>query len=104
MIVEAINGNVFIIKNNKLITPPLSEGCIKGVMRKQILEAAKLIDGLEVEEAVISPFDLQKSDEIFITNVIQGVQPVTKYRKKEYGFTVAQQIISKINKLNGLEI
>jgi branched-chain amino acid aminotransferase len=34
----------------------------------------------EVEEAI--PFDLQKTDELFITNVIKGIQPITKYRKR----------------------
>lgn len=102
MIAEAINGNVFLVKGNKLLTPSLEEGCIKGVMRKQIIDAVKFIEDLEVEEAVISPFDLQKADELFITNVIQGIKPVTKYRKKEYNTIVATQIISKINQLNGL--
>jgi branched-chain amino acid aminotransferase len=36
----------------------------------------------EVVEEAISPFDLQKADELFITNVIKGIQPITKYRKK----------------------
>jgi branched-chain amino acid aminotransferase len=55
---------------NKLITPPISEGCLNGVMRRQILGLAK-IENIEVVEGVISPFDLQKADELFITNVIK---------------------------------
>jgi branched-chain amino acid aminotransferase len=39
------------------------------------------MDHLEVVEEAISPFDLQ-TDELFITNVIKGIQPITKYRKK----------------------
>jgi branched-chain amino acid aminotransferase len=49
------------LAGNKLITPPVSEGCLNGVMRKQVLEFAKKMDHLEVEEA-ISPFDLQKTN------------------------------------------
>jgi branched-chain amino acid aminotransferase len=53
-------------------------------MRKQILSFAKKETNLEVVEQVISPFDLQKADELFVTNVIRGIQPITKYRKKEF--------------------
>jgi branched-chain amino acid aminotransferase len=50
-------------------------------MRKQVLEFAKKMDHLVVEEA-ISPL-IYKKDELFITNVIKGIQPITKYRKKK---------------------
>ena len=43
----------------------------------------------EVLEEVISPFELQKSDELFITNVIKGIQPITKYRKKDFAITIS---------------
>jgi branched-chain amino acid aminotransferase len=66
-----------------LSTPPVSDGCVAGIMRKQVLTAAKKMTDFEVVEESISPFDLQKADELFITNVIMGIQPVTKYRKKE---------------------
>jgi branched-chain amino acid aminotransferase len=44
-------------------------------MRKQVLEFAKKMDHLEVVEEAISPFDLQKADELFITNVIREYSP-----------------------------
>ena len=83
-VVEALQGNLFMRMGNKLITPPISEGCLNGIMRKQILSFAKKETNLEVVEQVISPFDLQKADELFVTNVIRGIQPITKYRKKEF--------------------
>ena len=83
-VVEALHGNLFMVLDSKLITPPVSEGCLNGVMRKQIISLAKKIKNLEVIEAAISPFDLQKADELFVTNVIRGIQPITKYRKKEF--------------------
>lgn len=94
---EALNGNIFMLKDNILTTPPVSEGCLNGIMRKQIIPLAKTIDGLSVEEAIISPFDLQKADELFITNVIKGIQPITKYRKKEFETNLSQTLISKLN-------
>lgn len=83
-VVEALQGNLFMRMGNTLITPPISEGCLNGIMRKQILSFAKKETILEVVEQVISPFDLQKADELFVTNVIRGIQPITKYRKKEF--------------------
>ncbi|KDN54292.1 aminotransferase class IV [Flavobacterium seoulense] len=98
-VVEAIQGNLFMVIGNKLITPPVSEGCLNGVMRKQILKIAKTIPGIEVVETVISPFELQKADELFITNVIKGIQPITKYRKKTFQHKIAQELSVKINEL-----
>jgi branched-chain amino acid aminotransferase len=98
-VIEAANGNLFMLMGNKLITPPISEGCLNGIMRKQIIMLAKQIDSIEVIEAPISPFDLQKADELFITNVIMGIQPITKYRKKEFGFMLSVQLLGKLNAL-----
>ena len=96
-VIEALQGNLFMLKGNKLITPPVSEGCLNGVMRKQILSLAKAMGNLEVVEEAISPFELQKADELFITNVIKGIQPITKYRKKEFTTDLSRLILQKLN-------
>lgn len=98
-VVEAIQGNIFMLVGNKLVTPPVSEGCVNGVLRKQLLKLAKTIEGVEVAEEVISPFDLQKADELFITNVIKGIQPITKYRKKTFKTDLSQKLVSKLNEV-----
>ena len=96
-VVEVLQGNLFMLQGNKLITPPVTEGCINGIMRKQVLALAKKIEGLEVVEDVISPFDLQKADELFYTNVIKGIQSITKYRKKEYTNEIAKELVEQLN-------
>lgn len=96
-VVEVLQGNLFMVVGKKLITPPISEGCLNGVMRKQILALAKKIEGIEVAEEIISPFDLQKADELFLTNVITGIQPITKYRKKEFTNNLAHLLVQKLN-------
>ena len=98
-VVEALQGNIFMLLGSKLITPPISEGCLNGVMRKQILNLAKKLEKLEVVEEPISPFDLQKADELFITNVIKGIQPITQYRKKSFVTTVSNQLLEKLNEM-----
>lgn len=101
-VVEALQGNIFMLIGNRLITPPVSEGCLNGVMRKQILGLAKRIEHLEVVEEVISPFDLQKADELFLTNVIKGIQPITKYRKKTFTAKIANQLVQMLNEMLGV--
>jgi branched-chain amino acid aminotransferase len=102
-VVEALQGNIFMLKGNILTTPPVSEGCLNGVMRKQIIELAKKITNLEVKEEIISPFDLQKADELFITNVIKGVQPITKYRKKEFTIETSKTLVNLLNESLNLD-
>ncbi len=101
-VIEALNGNLFMLTDSKLITPPVSDGCLNGVMRKQILSLAKKIDSIEVIEASISSFELQKAEELFITNVITGIQPITKYRKKEYTTNLSELLTAQLNEFSGL--
>jgi branched-chain amino acid aminotransferase len=96
-VVEALQGNVFMLMGKTLVTPPISDGCLNGIMRKNILLIANKIEAIEVLEKSISPFDLQKADELFITNVITGIQPITHYRKKNYSRELASLLVEKIN-------
>lgn len=96
-VVEALQGNIFMLLNGELITPPLSDGCLNGIMRKQIIEIASKMEDLKIVEKSMSPFDLQKADELFITNVIVGIQSVSKYRKKEFASFVAEKLIARLN-------
>ncbi|MDW8849090.1 aminotransferase class IV [Flavobacterium sp. MMLR14_040] len=96
-VVEVLQGNLFMVTGKKLITPPVSEGCLNGVMRKQILALAKKVTDIEVSEEIISPFDLQKADELFLTNVITGIQSISKYRKKEFTSNLAHLLVQKLN-------
>jgi branched-chain amino acid aminotransferase len=95
-VIESLNGNVFMLKDGKLTTPPVSEGCLNGIMRKQVLALAKTMD-VEILEEPISPFDLQKADELFLTNVIVGIQPISKYRKKDFEYSFASKLIDQLN-------
>ena len=100
-LVGALNGNVFLVNGNSIKTPPTSDGCLNGIMRKQIVELTKSIKDYEIEEASISVFELQKADEVFITNVILGIQPVLTYRKKNYETKISQDLLLRLNaKLN----
>ena len=96
-IVEALQNNIFMKMGNIISTPPIAEGCINGIMRKQVLSILSKMEGYQVKEAVISPFDLQKADELFLTNVISGIQPITKYRKKSYTLDFSKIVLEQLN-------
>ena len=101
-IVETISGNIFMVLDNQIITPPVSDGCLNGIMRKQVINELKSSTDFNLIENSISPFDLQKADELFLTNVITGIQPITKYRKKSYTTEVSEMLLRKINLKNNL--
>ena len=96
-VVEALNGNLFLVQGNEVKTPPLSDGCLNGIVRKKLMEILERLDDYKLIETSISPFELQKADELFITNAIVGIQPITKYRKKAFSNTVAKDLLGKLN-------
>ena len=102
-VVEALNGNIFLVKGTEIITPPIEDGCLRGIMRKQLISICKKSEKFTIIEKSISPFDLQKADELLITNVIVGIQPITKYRKKEFASVVAKELLQKLNMIARLQ-
>ena len=97
-VVEVINANIFMVKDGIITTPPLSEGCINGIIRKNILSYLKSTKIFKIEENVIAPIELLRADEVFISNSITGIQSVTKYRKKKYETKVGKVLSSILEK------
>ena len=97
-VTEFLNGNLFIVRGNKIITPNLDSGCLKGIMRKKIIEYVKLLPEFSIEETVISPFDLLSANEIWLTNSISGIINVTNYRNKSFSNDIAKIFIDFLNK------
>ncbi|MDG2053043.1 MAG: aminotransferase class IV [Flavobacteriaceae bacterium] len=97
MVVEVLQGNLFMVKGNLIITPPITDGCLRGIIRKQLIAICELSKEYSLEEKSISPFDLQKADELFISNVITGIQPITKYRKKDFTNKISKELLQKLN-------
>jgi len=74
-ICEMATANLFIVKEGRILTPPLSSGCLPGVTRGWLLENA----GADAEERVLFPEDLAAADEWFLTSAICGVIPVGRW-------------------------
>lgn len=100
--VSFLDGNLFLVQGEQILTPPLSEGAPNGITRKKLIEAIQKTSDFSLEERPISPFELQKADELFLTNTKQGIQSVSKYRKKEYNNIVATNLLGKLNTLTRL--
>jgi len=80
---EASSSNVFLVRGNKIMTPPLSSACLDGVMRRQVLRWCAEA-GIEKEETRLQPKDLLSADALFLTNAMQGIVPVSRYREATY--------------------
>jgi len=87
-IIESSAGNLFIVSNGVLYTPSLSDGCLGGVMRAQVINLA-LANGIKVYECSLNPQNLLAADELFFTNAIQGLRWVGGYRTKRYAHKLA---------------
>jgi len=75
-IVEASRSNIFLVKNKTLITPKLTSGCLNGITRQKILKIARN-KGIRHRACEISCKDLGKCDEVFLTNSLIEVMPLT---------------------------
>ena len=95
-VTEALNGNLFLLFGDTLHTPPLTSGCLDGIMRKQLMRLSDKLS-LKVEERAITPFELQRADELWVTNTIVGISPVVRYRRKTYQNQVALKALDLLN-------
>jgi len=81
---EAPGENIFIVKNNMLITPPLSSSALDGITRKSILEFSK---NFKIKSKIkkISKDELMRADEVFLTGTAAEITPVIKIERKKIG-------------------
>ena len=94
---ESLNGNIFMVMNDKVFTPPLNDGSNNNVIRTKIIELINNdIEGFDVIEQSLSVFDIQKSDELFISNINFGIKPVRKFRKKVFTDEITSLIMNKL--------
>jgi branched-chain amino acid aminotransferase len=91
-LVEAINSNVFLIKGKDILTPSIESGCVNGIIRKKIIGMIQESDDYILHETAVSPFELLKADEVFLTNSITEIQSIHKYRKRNYQTTETNRL------------
>jgi branched-subunit amino acid aminotransferase/4-amino-4-deoxychorismate lyase len=97
-IIEAISSNLFVVKNGCMYTAPLSEGCVDGIMRKQILKLAAANKVLTFEMP-LTVNALMNGDEIFLTSSIRGIRWVGQYKTKFFTNKMSVFFTEKLNEL-----
>jgi len=81
---EGIGENLFIVKNEKLITPPSSTGLLVGITREVIMKLAEKL-GYTVVERNITPTDLFSADEAFLTGTAAEITPIAEVNMRIIG-------------------
>ena len=81
-IIESTNSNLFICDKGVVFTPPLSDGCVDGSMRKLLLSIIK--NEYEIKVQSLSFQQIQQSEEIILSNAISGVRRVTHFANEIY--------------------
>jgi branched-chain amino acid aminotransferase len=92
---EGAHTNLFIVRGDTVVTPPLSEGCVDGVMRRHLIELLAK-ESSPVTEAEMTIEDVLAADEVFLTNALKGIRWVSRFRKKTYGSRVAKGLYERL--------
>ena len=87
-IIESTIANIFWVKDKITFTPPLTEGCIDGVMRRHLLWRLE-VNGQSVIETILTKDILQHADEVFLTNSIRNIKWIKEIGGKSYGNVVS---------------
>jgi branched-chain amino acid aminotransferase len=94
-VTECTGDNIFIVKNNTLITPPLWVGVLEGITRDTVMKIGEDM-GIEVVENVLTRFDLYTANECFLTGTAAEVIPVIKIDNRIIGKGKPGKITLKI--------
>ena len=81
---ECTAANIFVVKNEKVMTPPLSSGCLEGVTRGILMEIASEA-GTSVAEQTLRLEDLYSADEVFVTSTNRNVIGVKEIAGQQIG-------------------
>lgn len=93
-VVGTTMGALFMLQDNVLITPPVSDGARNTVFRKELIKIANSFETIDVEEKSLTVFDISKADEVIILNINLGILGLDQFRKSKYH----KSLVEKLNK------
>ena len=96
-IIESTNSNIFIVSNKVLYTPPISEGCVGGVTRMNLINLL-IKNKVVVYESNLNVQHLLSADEILLTNTISGISWVSSFKNKRYFNKIGKKLIEDLNR------
>ncbi len=89
-IIESTIANIFWIKDDKVHTPPLAEGCVAGVMRRYIMEKTTVVESILTIEV------LQHADAVFLTNAIRRIKWVGQLGDTAYQRALVSDVVKRV--------
>jgi branched-chain amino acid aminotransferase len=92
-------ANIFLIKDDNIYTPPLSDGCVAGVMRSFVISELKKLN-YSISEKTISKQELLDADEVFLTNSIYNIRWVSQIEQKTYSNNNTLAIYNLLHDIN----
>lgn len=75
-VISATAGNIFVIKNDRILAPSLTTGCLPGVTRGLLIRLAKR-HKMPIDVVTFSCEDMLSAQSVFVTNSLMGIRPVT---------------------------
>ena len=81
-VVEGIASNLFAVLDGQLLTPPIADCGVRGVMRDHVMALAEEV-GLAVAERALDPLLLEEADELFLCNSLIGIWPIRKLEGRQ---------------------
>jgi len=84
LVAEGSGENIFIVRDGKLFTPPLSDGILEGLTRNSVIQIARDL-GYEVTERSLVRTDLYSADEVFFTGSAAEVTPIAAIDNRVIG-------------------
>ncbi len=94
-VAELTSANIFVVRGDEILTPPLDSGCLPGITRALILEELD-IPGYRTGEAVLTPADLETADEVFVTSSTRDTLPVAAIEGLTLRFVSADRCSARL--------
>jgi branched-chain amino acid aminotransferase len=91
-VAECTSANVFAVNGSRVVTPPLSDGCLAGITREVLLNEIQA-EGIAISERTLTPDDLYTADEVFITSTTRDLMPVAE---------IAGRILPRNSEIRGI--
>lgn len=98
-VTEGIYTNIFWVKAGQVYTPDIKCGCLPGIKRMWVLETLKKL-GIPCNIGYYSIRDLHSADEVFLTNALMGVMPVSQFEATYYNlqsYQLTPQLMEALN-------
>ena len=98
-LMEGSSSNLFALMDGRWITPPISSGCIEGVLRKALMDVMEQ-KGIPFYEVSITKQDVLHADELILTNAVSGIRWIERFEEKTYRCKESKNLFEAVNSLS----